>query len=693
MLLPLRYKHRAMLNSKIAQSLARRLSKSCFVLLMLFMGLVPLAHALEVPFASPEEWFRWQSRTRLSMGETVTLASPHFSILGNSDAQLLLMNRFSEVIDFTVTVVDHRGEEFPVEVISLRSREVAEIDLRGTVKRVAPHLAEGSLFVSYFGDAAMAQGWIVQGRARSWNAIALKTISELESEPLITIWDRQLVSDPAFVEPVVTAFNPHDYPVPLIVSSIGEPAQSRTLVVPARSHFVESLSAKQLVKRGVFKIEQPTQDGLVIGTFVAGPKLLQPLPMEPLAAPLSSRSFFSLKVLRADDMKHLALQVYDSRTEGEPQDLILSVLAFETGQAIQRTKLVSLPGRLQSLDLGDNFKDLSPDQNYRLRIEASVGAILPSFLWVGAKGQLSSLELFEASEGHSTGTYPLPSLSRRDAQITLVNLSPLSTEIAGQVTWEDGAYALGPYHLSGSGALELDFREVAEAAEPDLLDRVLPVDLKSAFLQWSVRDGSRNLVARVEHRDDERSLGFNCMNCCPEMPFGELLPSSIAFDLGQNPTFETIEYVTTCSGSMGPFLVTPDSLSYSAPLTWDGRTISTSGLTHQTTSFSARREGLRLDCRSISVDIFDSGDVTVDQCQKQNNPDHDPTQGCFQQSSNCSSCFDCCEAEKDVALCRCEEIGNPPSCRNLVPPACQKCKERCVGRFLESCSGSLACSL
>jgi hypothetical protein len=187
-------------------------------------------------------------------------------------------------------------------------------------------------------------------------------------------------------------------------------------------------------------------------------------------------------------------------------------------------------------------------------------------------------------------------------------------------------------------------------------------------------------------------VGFNCFGCCTEFPTGEVIPVSIAFDIGQVPLFQAAEIDHTCQGDIGPNPVDSPSLSYTTPLSWDGVHVSTSDLTYQTLSFTARDVRVSVTCQEVGTTISGSGPGEVDQCQHDNNPGHDPGKGCNQSpnSGSCSDCYSCCDKQKAVGYCRCDKAGgNVQACKAGVVAACGSCKQLCFGTYDESCTAQV----
>lgn len=107
------------------------------------------------------------------------------------------------------------------------------------------------------------------------------------------------------------------------------------------------------------------------------------------------------------------------------------------------------------------------------------------------------------------------------------------------MAWNGGEFSFGPIEIMPGAGRRLDIRALAESEYEDLLGRRAPRDFDTAFLQWTAHRGSQELIARTEAlpRGGDDRFGFNCFGCCYEMPSGAVSPDSIAFDIGESPSF------------------------------------------------------------------------------------------------------------------------------------------------------------
>lgn len=100
-------------------------------------------------------------QARLENAEPNLLLAPFYSVSEGHSTQLILLNKFSEEVDFELRVQGPGGSSFPLTWITLTPREITVLDLEKDFGSLPKAFQEGSLTLEYFGDPEMAQGWVV----------------------------------------------------------------------------------------------------------------------------------------------------------------------------------------------------------------------------------------------------------------------------------------------------------------------------------------------------------------------------------------------------------------------------------------------------------------------------------------------------------------------------------------------------
>ena len=228
---------------------------------------------------------------------------------------------------------------------------------------------------------------------------------------------------------------------------------------------------------------------------------------------------------------------------------------------------------------------------------------------------MRSIPIFQDSQAHHNGTYPLLNVSRGAVSTTWLNLGAATAKVVAQLDWEGGgSYALPEITIAAGASHRLEFSELIRQAKPDLLDRELDSSYQKGFFRWSARGGSRKLLARTEVGPAEGGrFGFNCYGCCLEFPFGAIEPGSVTFPVGSTAAFVAGEYRNTCAGGLlGPYDASSPTLTVPSPFTWNGFTLRASGPGSGTLSFTAtatRYEVISGICMTFTDIIAGSGPV------------------------------------------------------------------------------------
>lgn len=206
--------------------------------------------------------------------------------------------------------------------------------------------------------------------------------------------------------------------------------------------------------------------------------------------------------------------------------------------------------------------------------------------------------------------------------------------------------------VPAGGAHTIDLHELAESAPPDVLGRELVRERRAGVLQWMIATGSRELIGRTDVRPRGRSdvFGFSCLSCCWENPVGHIVPPEVSFTPGQFVPFESCVTWETCSGSIGPFPIEPESMTVPFPFSWDSQTVTANEAADGELGFEALAEQT-IGCTAFLKWIFGKG--RAEMCQETFNPrDYTTSKTCSQQTSFCLECKACCENIAQEKICR-----------------------------------------
>jgi len=187
------------------------------------------AFAASAPMGPPTSEGMMQLRSsRWAASSDQLLVAPYFSISDNQRVRLVLDNRFADPIDYNIRVLSSSGQALPLGGDSLPGRGVLNLDLNQTLETVAPRFREGALEVSYFGDAAMAQAWLIIENSAGVIEEPLAKPTTNQGNQWISFWDTSAVVQGR--KGVLYAFhNNSTSPVTLDVSLQGSSAKPKRI--------------------------------------------------------------------------------------------------------------------------------------------------------------------------------------------------------------------------------------------------------------------------------------------------------------------------------------------------------------------------------------------------------------------------------------------------------------------------------
>lgn len=637
----------------------------------------------------------------------VTIVSPYYSVAGEDASFLYLMNTIADPVEAEIVARELGGERRFLGRYTVEPTQHTVVPLQDVLAGAGSDFLQGSIEINFLGDFHTLQGWIVLSRGKQLQDWHLSGIGEKLTMETLSFWDTRPYLRAGRALPVYHLTNGGSSTMTITAALGNGQGDSRPATVvrtlPAgHSWTLSPLQVERNLSHGWVRITHDGQPGtLFITGLLEGAEFLGALPLvspSQLGRLVKQHSMrFPLSRPGGEGMAAPTSNLGIFNPNQASQEVSITVLDQLSGNELARTKRVVGPQAIKSLDVGALLHPGRVDvSEVRVVVEAAEGVVLAAHS-LASGGEVVDVSFSPYVKDHENGSYPLPSLSAFDVFTTFVNLSDVPARVLVQLYWEGGTYAFEPIRIPAGASHRIRFAEMAEKQKPDIMGRTIDPDFRHGFLQWTAQTGSRALLARTEAvpKGSRDAFGFNCFGCCSEISVGSLFPASIAFDLSENPLFQATEIIHTCNGTMGPFPADILSLSYFSPISWNGVSISASNYTYQNLSFTARGERvLGTTCASQPTTISGIGPGTVDKCQAQNNPGHDPARSCAEQSSSCTNCYDCCEKQKQVGLCRCAKIGNQPSCKGGIVAACGTCKQVCVGTHIETCTQqTTSCSL
>lgn len=640
---------------------------------MLFFALASVAIPLFGNPPVPEEWSR-MVEIRSAAARPIELA---LVLPTGSNPELLLLNRFAEELEVLLERRYEGSREILREVLVLKPRQ----PWRGPLPAPQEKNSEASSVITlqFSGDTEMLQAWGVFGNPSNRFEVAFAPARAPSDDSTRLATFRPVGGlEPGSFEMEATIFNSRENMAIVEVTARdagGASVESSTLTVPGRTHLrvpITSASAASVY------FDSPAPNGtLLVNAYLtgaSGPSQALTL-IDRMTNQSSSFSSFS-----TPPGSPSWLTVHNSGSafaEVEIRGTIASGIALEALLLPPHaTRTVSLPEALR---------------RFRVSSQAS-GVSITAHRWQNAA--LVDLAVVADKNVHDSGTYALGNLLENGARLEILNLGTQPSELLVYAEWHKGTYSFPLTKMPPGESVEIDLGSIARDPAnkgPDSLGRLFEPGDNPVFLQWFSRPSGAKLLGRLTLQTDgeDDSIGFNCFGCCEELPAGVVLPGSVVFDIGQTVGLETAEFIDSCTGRAGPFPISAQTRSYSAPLAWNGDTVSSSGVTRQTVSFTSTGTYTWINCSLRERTVRGSGEAEVDQCQKTWNPDFDPQRGCPGMFANCAQCSACCGRELSVALCRCQKLPGSTareSCERLARLASQQsCTNICITSDPEGC--------
>ena len=539
---------------------------------------------------------------------------PFYSIASGDQASVFLLNMFSDTVPVTLTAYDLYGNPYTLFEHQVEPRTHVELSLNQALASAGSGYLAGSLTIQYQGEASTVSAWAVLQRGSHATEIPFSVPGQFQSTTLRAFWDTEPLSNMASGEPVYAIMNTATVPVEYSVTVRTE--GQRTTV----ENFRLQPNARNLFRvpanrrKGSLVIEHRGVAGdLVCAGLLEGSGLVVPLPVVVPAALESSKHH----ALRVPTTGWLRTWLTLANPTVRSQTATLSAYDPDSGRRLARSTQTVGAETVETVSLVTLLGSLGSTRPREVRItvehQGNPRSLLVSGAKLGRSGQVGSIPIFQDSQAHHNGTYPLLNVSRGAVSTTWLNLGAATAKVVAQLDWEGGgSYALPEISIAPGASHRLDFSELIRDAQSDLLERELDRSYRKGFFRWSARGGSQKLLARTEVEPVAGGrFGFNCAGCCVEFPYGAIEPGSATFLVGSSASFVASEYRNTCSGGLlGPHSASSPTLTVPSPFTWNGFTLRASSPGSGTlffTATAARYEVISGICTMFTDTVAGSG--------------------------------------------------------------------------------------
>jgi len=578
--------------------------------------------------ARPGPELQHEIARRLAQVVPVHMVAPLWQLGASTTTDLYVINTFSEPIDLGVSALDPKGRELASTVLTVEPARHRVLPIASLVGSSPVGVSsQGSLRLDYVGDKDMLQAWVVRRDAGGVTEVPLKKVSADTERQLTSFWDLRRSSPRGRQDVQFWLVNGGTETLPFRIETTGPERLGRVVysgvLQPGEQRAWEPRGAGVSAAHGVVNfVHDGTPGALAVAGFVQGRGVLATLPIATPEMRLLSPRYDAVRVPFFHELL-LGLGegvVTLANTADRAQNVAVQIFAtgVMAGTLLGEAEVEVRPGEARSVELGNVLRPQEALSSETARV--TVRGELPGLLVEGLSrsyltGETIELSFFPREKVHPNGSYPVPDPKRFRVSTRLVNLSEEDSRIVGQVSWNGGTYSVGPVVIPPGSSHEVDFRQMAALGEEDIAKRTLPASFSGGFFHWTVQGGGTEIIARTEVAPDGGldTFGFNCFGCCFESSKGAVLPSSTTFATGSSAPFEGVEFIDSCSGTMGPYTPVGAAWSYASPFTWNGTTVSASAPDSQSLSFSAmgHRTTLQLPCSEIPITIFGAGPATA----------------------------------------------------------------------------------
>ncbi len=607
-----------------------------------------------------------------------SLFLPYFSLAGRDTTEVFFVSTITDPIVIDLVATSPAGKQVHLGRETLQPSRHLALDLRTALAEAGGTFPTGNLRLDFVAPAGAMQAWAVVKSGRQTFEVPSVGPGKVAGTELLTYWDPAAVGPRRNLRVQYFVTNTTDQEVTYTLTQrrgrrvVGE--QTATLgPLQSRAHVLGA------GRPGWLRLSHDGPSGALLGAGVVS--AAERLAYLPLAMPSGLAPGPRFEVLRVPEEA--------GARGGKAAPARTSLTLFNTGDAPQRIEIDRLtrtgaPRGTRPLTLAakevvsvdvEKLFGRSAAPGGRLRVRGSAPSLLVDGAVVTADGEVLALSVHPASTAHQSGTYPIPDPDRFAVRTTLINLGDEEAEILAQYFWEGGTYAVAAQKVPAGGTLVIEPAALAARGEVDMMDRKLDPQGKNLMLKWIVRRGPGKLIARTEARPlgGADGFGFNCGGCCWQIPHNGILPGEVELGLGESPSFEAMTWYDTCSGTIGPWSADPWSSNIPTPFSWDYFNLSVSSAAEATIDFGSEEYKLGPGCAESYVPRVGSGRGKA--CDKIHNPTgYDRNETCVEQTSNCTSCNNCCMALHDARVCKNGSVAE----RDLARSERTACETQCL---------------
>ena len=515
----------------------------------------------------------------------VSLFLPYYSIAPGVETSVSVLNRFSDSLVVTLTAFSTAGEAHSPIDLQIAEGSQASVSLSAVLSDAGSEFEDGSVRIDSLGEETLLSAWAVVQTESQATEIPLIDPRKVQSTRAQSFWDTRSFEKTGKIEPVYALLNTSDSVLEYSATT-SEEGRETTYEGKLQPQAVDLLSPEvgnDATGSITFEHDGLPGDLITIG-LLQGESLLSPLPVfDPKASASTEYHSVTMPLRSYDSLGNpVSMRALVSAFNSSHEHQEASVVVFDpaTGEKLAGYDGILEPGGVSTLDIVELLAATNiviAADNVRVSVTHSgdPGSVLLSACSVGADHHVVHVPLMGVGSAHNNGMVPLPGLGDHRVVTTLTNLGSESASVVAQIDWEGESYALPSITVEPGASHRIDIADLAENGAPDLWGRLLDPEYENAVLRWSSRAGSLALIVRTEADIlGGGHFGFQGPGCCYEAPYGEILPPSPVFEVGESIAFQASEFRASCSGTMGPFAAEVPSLHHESNFNWTGNILS-----------------------------------------------------------------------------------------------------------------------
>lgn len=389
---------------------------------------------------------------RRAEARPIDLISPFYSVAGDDETVLYLLNAVADPVRFELAAFNPKGDILPLGEFEIGVTRLLTLRLRELIRPAGRAFYQGTLRLSLIGDSYTVQAWAVVHRGRQFAEFQFQSRYKAPRNDMGAVWDSTVVPG---TRPAFQLVNVGAAPLSYTVDAVG----ARKPRLPSAARLSDELHRTGRLEPGEIYRLEPS---------VVGPTGFVRIQHDGehgdlrVAGMLEGRDHLSLiPIVRREDWEQ-TLDLETVRVSWDPavagsavltmfntahEVLNATVEAFDsaTGASLLSSVERIAPGWPISLDVGERIAKVlgdGPGREVRLRVVTDQAGLLVTGKSRQSDGSVDDMTLLRPQDGHGSGSYPMLPRDTNEVFLTLLNLGEEPSEVvAGRRRRHHGAQA------------------------------------------------------------------------------------------------------------------------------------------------------------------------------------------------------------------------------------------------------------